>query len=49
MENERLPPGLYRTRWDRRSEGGRRVSAGVYFLRMRGPGFAATRKVLVLE
>jgi hypothetical protein len=39
--------GTHALRWDGRGDDGRRVSAGVYIVEIRAPGFAATRKLLV--
>lgn len=44
-----LAPGVYRRLWDGRDERGRMVSSGMYFARLAGPGFAATRKILLQE
>jgi flagellar hook assembly protein FlgD len=40
--------GLREVTWDARDEGGRSVSAGVYFVRLRGEGLEASRKILRL-
>jgi hypothetical protein len=44
-----LRPGTYALRWDGRSEGGAGVAAGIYFVRMDGPAFRATDRILMLE
>ncbi len=41
--------GAYRVHWDARDAAGRRVSSGVYFLRLRYPGGVQTRRMLYLE
>ena len=41
--------GAYRVRWDARDAGGRRVSSGVYFIRLHHPGSVHTRRMLYLE
>ena len=41
--------GAYRVRWDARDAAGRRVSTGVYFLRLHYPGGVQTRRMLYLE
>ncbi|MEZ5063913.1 MAG: FlgD immunoglobulin-like domain containing protein [bacterium] len=42
-------PGPQSVVWDARGEGGGRVPAGVYFVRLETARFAATRKAIVLE
>jgi hypothetical protein len=44
-----LAPGVYRRAWDALDERGRVVSSGMYFVRLTGPGFSATRKILLRE
>jgi Subtilase family/Viral BACON domain len=41
--------GRHRAIWDLENDGGRRVAAGMYFLRLATPDYASTRKVLVLR
>jgi hypothetical protein len=41
--------GEYTTAWDGKNRGGRIVARGIYFLRVVGPGFDETRKVLVVR
>jgi plastocyanin len=41
--------GGYGMRWDCRSGNGRRVPAGVYFLRLRVPGATASERIVVTE
>ena len=49
LENKRMEPGRYSTRWDGANRAGQKVSAGVYFCTMQAGDFSATRKVLVLR
>ncbi len=42
-------PGLQRMQWNGRDAQGSRVGAGIYFLRIVGSDFAATRKIVVIE
>lgn len=44
-----VPPGAYTVEWDGRDAAGRRVASGVYVLRMSGPGYRATRKMVFLQ
>jgi len=41
--------GRYVAQWDGRDDAGTPVSSGVYFYRMTTPGFASTRKMLLLK
>lgn len=41
--------GAYSATWDRTDSAGGRVSAGVYFVRLKGEGFRETRKVVALD
>jgi hypothetical protein len=41
--------GRYEAQWDGRNDTGSPVSSGVYFYRMTAPGFATTRKMLLLK
>jgi hypothetical protein len=41
--------GEYTTAWNGKDRGGRIVARGVYFVRVVGPGFDETRKVLVVR
>lgn len=43
------PAGRYRAIWDLENDGGRRVAAGMYFLRLATPDYTGTRKLLVLH
>jgi hypothetical protein len=49
LRDEALPGGMHRVSWDGRDRGGRRVAAGVYFLRMDAEGRGWSRKVLRLR
>ena len=40
------PVGKFQVTWNGDTDGGP-AAAGVYFLRMKGPGFAQTRRVVV--
>ncbi|HEX6792140.1 MAG TPA: C25 family cysteine peptidase [Candidatus Krumholzibacteria bacterium] len=42
-------PGRYVAQWDGRNDAGSPVSSGIYFYRMTAPGFATTRKMLMLK
>jgi hypothetical protein len=44
-----LVPGKYEVIWSGRDGAGHRVAAGIYFVRMEGGGFAATRKVMLIR
>jgi hypothetical protein len=41
--------GMFRVRWDARSEGGVRASTGLYFVHVSTPSEKATQKLVVLE
>ncbi len=45
----RVTPGAQAARWDGRDDGGRRVTPGIYFYRLRAPGLAASGRVVVLD
>jgi hypothetical protein len=42
-------PGGWTIQWDGRDEGGRQVSSGAYFCHLQAPGFAQTRKIILLK
>jgi hypothetical protein len=44
-----LAPGRYPLRWRVRDSGGRAVAPGVYFVRVVGPEYGKTEKVVVLQ
>jgi hypothetical protein len=46
---EQATPGRHRVTWDGRDSGGRRVAAGVYFVRLEAPGTKETRKITLLR
>jgi hypothetical protein len=43
------PGGRHDVTWDGLDDRGRRASSGVYFYRMEGTGFSATRKMVMLK
>jgi hypothetical protein len=45
----RQNPDVYRAAWDGADNGGVKVASGVYFYRLSAPGFAATRKMVLLK
>jgi hypothetical protein len=45
----RLAAGTHEVAWDLKDSSGKRVAAGVYFVRMAGRAFGQTRKITVLE
>ena len=49
LVNARTDPGKYIARWNGTNAAGKRVSSGVYFLRMEAGKFSATRKMLVVR
>ena len=49
LVDEAQTAGAYRVRWDARDAAGRRMSSGVYFLRLHYPGGVQTRRMLYLE
>ena len=49
LVDEAQAAGAYRVQWDARDAAGRRVSSGVYFIRLRYPGGVQTRRMLYLE
>ncbi len=44
-----LPRGEHRATWDGRDDAGQGVASGVYLARLRGSGFVAARRVLVVR
>jgi len=44
----RLENGPQFWTWDRRSPSGRRIPAGTFFVRLTGPGFSSTRRLVLL-
>jgi len=49
LEDTRLNPGYYRTRWDGRDKGGHAVASGVYFYQLTANAQVTTRKMLLLR
>jgi hypothetical protein len=45
LVNGDLPPGVHQAHWDARDDGGRRVSSGVYLVKLEAKGFTSTRKI----
>jgi hypothetical protein len=48
LVNYGMPSGSHTARWDGRSDGGKRVSAGLYFYRLETRDFVQTRQLLLL-
>jgi len=44
-----VPPGYHRAMWSGRNEGGNRVAAGVYFVRLDAQDFRKTAKLVLLR
>lgn len=49
LEDRDQPPGFYSVAWDGRGDSGRRSSNGIYFYRLEGPGFVATKKMMIIR
>ena len=49
LVDEAQTPGAKAISWNGRTDAGRRVASGVYFYRLRAPGFEKTLKMIVLE
>lgn len=49
LVHEALPPGRYQRPWDGTDDAGRRVAAGIYFVRLDAQGAHRGRKVIVLR
>jgi hypothetical protein len=49
LRDGRMEPGRYSVAWDGRNQTGERVSSGVYFYKMEGQQFDATKKMLVVK
>jgi len=43
------PPGWRRAGWDGRDEGGSRLSAGVYWIRLEAGGMETTRRITLIR
>ncbi|HET9251865.1 MAG TPA: T9SS type A sorting domain-containing protein [Candidatus Eisenbacteria bacterium] len=46
---ESLAAGVYRVRWDGRSDEGRELSSGVYFARLESPGGRDSKRLLMIK
>jgi flagellar hook assembly protein FlgD len=44
-----LPPGFYNVGWDGRTDGGRKVSSGIYFYQMKAPGFTSHKRMMLVR
>lgn len=49
LVDEHLEPGRYSVAWDGTAGTGAPVASGVYFYKMEGAGFKATRKIVVVK
>jgi hypothetical protein len=49
LANERMAAGPHRIAWTEDADDGRVVAAGVYWLRVSGPGWNATRRIVKLD
>jgi len=49
LRNESLTPGMQRIQWTGEASSGGRVAAGTYFVRVEGPGFRSTRKLVLVK
>ncbi len=49
LVDDRLAPGVHNIAWDRHATDGRRVRAGIYFLRLDAGGESTTRKLAVFD
>ncbi len=49
LVDDRPPPGRQQVRWDGTDSHGRNVPAGVYTYRLRAPGFAKSRKMILVQ
>jgi endoglucanase len=49
LTEERRGPGPHATRWDGRTDGGRRVASGVYFVRLAAGREVAVRRIVLLR
>jgi hypothetical protein len=49
VEHTFREPGRYETRWNAENQRGEKVASGVYFYRLTTPGFAESRKMLLLK
>jgi hypothetical protein len=49
LEGGVLPPGAHARSWHGMDDHGRRVGAGLYFVRMRAAEFSATRRMILIR
>jgi hypothetical protein len=49
LVRERQGPGLKRVTWDGRGDEGAQIATGVYFYRLRAPGFEKALKMMVIQ
>ena len=49
LEDEMRPAGRYTMHWDGRDDRGNRLANGVYFVRLRTPGFEASERVVLVR
>jgi flagellar hook assembly protein FlgD len=49
LEKTYREPGRYEKGWNGENQRGEKVASGVYFCRLAAPGFAQTRKMLLLK
>jgi hypothetical protein len=49
LDERRRPVGRYQVGWDGTNDRGDRISSGVYFYRLTAPGYASTRKMILLK
>jgi hypothetical protein len=47
--NNQIEPGYHEIRWDGTNNAGSRVSSGVYFCRVAGPGHSLVRKMVLIR
>ncbi|OGG55371.1 MAG: hypothetical protein A3F84_06175 [Candidatus Handelsmanbacteria bacterium RIFCSPLOWO2_12_FULL_64_10] len=49
LVDEQMEAGYHSVAWDGRAEGGRPVGSGVYFYRLEAPGFAETKRMVLVK
>ena len=49
IEQRERSPGIYRVVWDRKDEYGRRVSKGIYFIRLETEDYKKTQKIVIIK